>query len=276
MTDPTSSTPDYSLGFSEELLEALRRNTAETSASYLLPYLRPGLRVLDLGCGPGTISVGLARAVAPGQLHGVDIEESQVELSRSVAEANGVENATFHVADAADLPFADDSFDVAHCHNVLMHVPDTRAALAEVRRVLKPGGVIGCSELICRSSFTYPEYGVLQHGWRIFEDVLRTDDGHPNIGRSLKEQLLASGFSAVRASASLNVHDSPSDVDFIYRLVTTWFLSSAITEAAIEYGVATAEQCAQIRAAYEMWKDDPAAVCALAFGEAIASKPAER
>lgn len=274
MMDPTSSTPNYSLGFSDEMVEALRRNTAEASASYLLPYLRPGLRVLDFGCGPGTISVGLAKAVVPGQLHGVDMEESQVELSRSVAEASGIENATFHVADVADLPFADDYFDVAHCHNVLMHVPDTRAALAEVRRVLKPGGVIGCRELICRSSFTHPRYRVLQHAWRIFEDVLRTDDGHPNMGRDLKEQLLASGFTAVRASASFDVYDSPVDVDFVHRFATTWFLSSAITEAAIEYGVATAEQCAKIETAYEMWRGDPSAICALAFGEAVASKPA--
>jgi SAM-dependent methyltransferase len=274
MNDSTSSTPDYSLGFSEEMLEALRRNTADASASYLLPYLRPGLRVLDFGCGPGTISVGLARAVAPGALHGVDMEESQIELSRSVARASGVENATFHVADVTDLPFADDYFDVAHCHNLLMHVPDTRAALAEVRRVLKPGGIIGCRELICRSSFTHPRYGVLQHAWRIFEDVLSTDDGHPNIGGNLKEHLLASGFTTVRAGASFDVYDSPSDVDFVHRFATRWFLSSAITDAAIEYGVTTAFFFFQQKTAYEMWKDDPAALCVLAFGEAIASKPA--
>ncbi len=273
MTEPTSSTPDYSLGFSEELLEAFTRNTAEASAAYLLPYLRPRLRVLDFGCGPGTISVGLARAVAPGPMHGVDMEPSQIELSRSVAEAHGIDNATFHVADVADLPFADDYFDVAHCHNVLMYVPDTRAALAEVRRVLKPGGIIGCRELICRSSFIYPEYGVLQHAWRMLEDVLSTDDGHPNIGRQLKEQLLASGFSSVRASGSFDIYDSPSDVEFVHRFATNWFLSPEMAEAAIQYGVATAEQLAQIGTAYEMWKDDPAAFCALAFGEAIASKP---
>ena len=139
--------------------------------------------------------------------------------------------------------------------------------------MLKPGGIIGCRELICRSSFTYPEYGVLHHAWRMLEDVLSTDDGHPNIGRQLKEQLLASGFSAVRASGSFDVYDAPSEVEFVHRFATRWFLSPAMAEAAIQYGVATAEQLAQIRTAYEIWKDDPAAFCALAFGEAIASKP---
>ena len=75
MTHETSGTPDYTMGFSEEMLESLRRFTAQDNAAYLLPYLRPGLRILDFGCGPGTISAGLAKAVAPGELHGVDMEE---------------------------------------------------------------------------------------------------------------------------------------------------------------------------------------------------------
>ena len=70
----TSATPDYTMGYGEEMLETQLRATAENSAKFLLPYLRPGLRVLDFGCGPGTISVGLARATAPGEMHGVDME----------------------------------------------------------------------------------------------------------------------------------------------------------------------------------------------------------
>ena len=79
----------------------------------------------------GTISVGLADAVDPGELHGIDMEESQIDLARAAAKAGGHDNATFHVGDATDLPFEYDYFDVAHCHAVLMHVPDTEAALAE-------------------------------------------------------------------------------------------------------------------------------------------------
>ena len=60
------------------------------------------------------------------------------------------------VGDVTDLPFDDDSFDVAHCHAVLMHVPDTPAVLAEVKRVLKPGGIIASREAIISSSFSTP------------------------------------------------------------------------------------------------------------------------
>ena len=186
MTTLEPSTPDYTMGFSEEMLESLRRFTAETHAKHLLPYLRPGLRILDFGCGPGTISVGLAKAVDPGELHRVDMEESQIDLARAVAQERRQDNATFHVGDVTDLQFEDGFFDVAYCHNVLMHVPDTRAVLTEVKRVLKPRGIISCRELICESISTHPDFGVLRSAWDRFQDLLADDDGHPQIGKELK------------------------------------------------------------------------------------------
>ena len=92
---------------------------------HLLPHLKPGLRVLDLGCGPGSISVGLAKAIEPGELHGIDMEESQIAIARASAAAGGHSNATFHVGDAKNLPFEDGYFDAVHTHAVLMHIPET-------------------------------------------------------------------------------------------------------------------------------------------------------
>ena len=273
MTQQTTSTPDYTMGFSEEFLKSLRRYTAEASAAYLLPYLRPGLRLLDFGCGPGTISVGLANAVAPGELHGVDMESSQIDLARAVAEAGGQHNASFHVADITDMPFDDGYFDVAHCHNVLMHIPDTRAALAEVRRVLKPGGIIAGREMISASSFTHPDFGVIRKAWDMFEDLVEADDGHPQIGKDLKNHFLEAGLENVSTTASFDIYDTPDDVEFIYGLANMWFLAPEITEAAIKYGASTQELCDQIRDAYARWKDHPGAICGVAFGEAVANKP---
>ncbi|MYH40881.1 MAG: methyltransferase domain-containing protein [Chloroflexi bacterium] len=261
------------MGFSDEILEVMRRDTAEASAAYLLPYLRPGLRVLDFGCGPGTVSVGLARAVAPGELHGVDMEASQIELARSVAAAYGQENAVFHVADAIDLPFEDEYFDIAHCHNVLMHIPDTAAVLAEVRRVLRPGGIIACREMIAASSFTRPDFGVLTKAWEMFSDLVEADDGHPQMGKDLKARLIDAGFTNVQATASIATYSSPADVAFIHAAADQWFLAPEITEAAIKYGAATEELCDAIRDAYERWSRHPGAVCGVAFGEAVAGRP---
>ena len=268
-----SATPDYTMGFSEEFLESLRRYTAEASAAYLLPHLRPGQRILDFGCGPGTISVGLAKAVAPGELHGVDMEESQIELAKSVARVGGQDNATFHVGDVTDLRFEDDFFDVAHCHNVLMHVPDTAAVLAEVKRVLKPGGIIACREMITASSFTHPDFGVIRRAWNMFEDLLAADDAHPQMGKDMKAHILDAGFTNVRMTASFDIYNTPADIAFIYGLAHMWFLSPEITEAAIKYGAATEELCAAIGVAYDKWKEHPGALCGVAFGEAVAGKP---
>ena len=273
MTHQTSATPDYTMSFSEEFLQSLRRYTAEASAAYLLPQLRPGLRVLDFGCGPGTISVGLAKSVAPGELHGVDMEESQIELARAVAKADGLDNALFHVGDVTNLPFEDGFFDVAHCHNVLMHVPDTSAVLEEVKRVLKPGGIIGCREMISASSFTHPDFGVIRKAWDMFEDLLAADDGHPQMGKDMKDHMVNAGFANIRMTASFDIYNTPADVAFIHGLAYMWFLSPEITEAAIKYGAATEELCNAIAVAYDNWKEHPGALCGVAFGEAVANKP---
>ena len=146
-----ASATTYIGGYGDDLQKLLRRRNAETSAAYLLPHLEPGMRVLDFGCGPGTISVGLAKAVEPGELCGVDMEASQIEIARAIAEAGGQRNAVFQTADATDLPFEDYYFDVAHCRAVLMHAPDTVAVLAEVRRVLKPEVIISSREMFVDS-----------------------------------------------------------------------------------------------------------------------------
>ena len=273
MTDLISGTPDYTMGFSEEMLDSLRRYTAEANAAYLLPHLRPGLRILDFGCGPGTVSIGLAKAVDPGELHGVDMEQSQIDLATKVAKWWARENAIFHVGDVTDLPFDDGFFDVAHCHNVLMHIPDTSAVLAEAKRVLKPGGIIGCREMICESSFTHPDFGVIRNAWDMFEDLVAADDGHPQMGKDLKNHMVEAGFENIRVTGSFDIYSAPPDVAFIYEFANKWFLSPEITEAAIKYGASTEELCDAIRVAYDKWKDHPGALCGLAFGEAVASKP---
>ena len=272
MKQMTSATPDYTMGFSDEMLESLRRYTAEASAAYILPYLRPGLRVLDFGCGPGTITVGLAKATAPGEVHGVDMEGSQIDLARAVAEAGGISNTTFHVADVTNLPFEDRFFDVAHCHNVLMHIPDTRAVLTEVKRVLKPGGIIGCREMIGESSFTHPDFGVIRKAWDMFEDLLAADDGHPQMGKDLKSHIVEAGFDNVRVTGSFDIYSAPADIEFIYGFANKWFLSPEIVEAAIKYGASTRDLCDRIADAYDRWRRDPGAFCALAFGEVVAGK----
>ena len=127
------------------------RRSAETEAAYLLGRLRSGMRILDISCGLGSISVCLAAAVALGEFQGIDMEQSQMDVATSVAQEAGLSNALFQVAGALDLPFPDDHFDAVHYNAIIVHIPDTNAALAEMYEVLKPGGILGAREAIFHS-----------------------------------------------------------------------------------------------------------------------------
>ena len=272
MTESASTQSGYTMGYDEDFRQMLTWRSAETHAAHLLPYLEPGLSVLDFGCGPGTISVGLARAVAPGELHGIDMEESQIDLARAAAKAGGHSNATFHVGDVTDLPFDDNTFDVAHCHAVLNHVPDTLAALTEVKRVLKPGGMVSCRELVAASCFSEPA-DKLKEAWVVFSTLVAANGGHPEMGKQLKARLIEAGFAAIRATASFDMFSTPQGIAFLDSVVTEWFFSPRVIAAATTYGLATHEQFDEWRLAQNEWRDHPGAVGAVAFGEAIASKP---
>jgi len=96
-----------------------------------------GSRVLEIGCGLGTDGAQFAKAGA--YYTGIDLTEAAIELARTRFECSGLAGE-FHVADAENLDFADDSFDLVYSHGVLHHTPDTARAVREIHRVLKPGG----------------------------------------------------------------------------------------------------------------------------------------
>ena len=132
---------NYAMGYSDIFMEMLQRRSAPRNAGHLLPLLRPGMTLLDLGCGPGSITSGLAAAVHPGKTHGVDLNEEQLGLARRQAQELGLENLEFHQSNALRLPFPDQHFDAIHCHGFLMHSPCIKEQLAEILRVLKPRGI---------------------------------------------------------------------------------------------------------------------------------------
>src|SRR5580658_8308687 len=136
----------YTHGHHASVLRSHTWRTAENSAAYLLPHLHPGLSVLDVGCGPGTITADLAELVAPGQLVGIDAAPDVVAQAKAHAEGRGLINARFEVADLFHLPYKDGSFDVIHVHQVLQHLTDPVGGLVELRRVLRPDGVLAARD----------------------------------------------------------------------------------------------------------------------------------
>ncbi len=273
MVEQESEQNRYTMGYSDEFRQLLNRRSLESHGKHLLPHLKPGLRALDFGCGPGTITVGLARMVEPGEVHGVDMEESQIDLARAAAEAGGHGNAVFHVGNVNSLPFEDNHFDVAHCHAVLMHVPDTEAALAEVKRVLKPGGILACREAIVASCFLEPELGHVESAWTTFARLLAGNGGHPQMGKELKNYLVEAGFTDIEPSLSFDTFGTAEDQVFFHGFVSGWFFSPEVIAAATAYGLATEQQFDAWRAGMDEWKTHPGGIGAIAFGEVVARKP---
>ena len=270
---PEAPAPTYTMGYSDEFQKMLGRRNAASSAAHLLPHLKPGLRVLDFGCGPGTISMGLAKAVHPGELQGIDMEASQIEMARAAAAAGGHDNASFRTGDVTALPFEDDSFDAAHCHAVLMHVPDTQAVLAEVKRVLKPGGMVSCREMIGDATFFAPDVGDLSGAMATFLKLLEANRGHPQMGKELKGAMLEAGFTGIEAGASFESFGATEDVHFFHGFAAGWFFSPDVVEVITKHGLASSEQIDAWRRALDGWRDNSGAFAAIAWGETLARKP---
>src|SRR5262249_35028760 len=137
----------YTHGHAPATVRQHGRRTADEAAAFLLPELRPGMRLLDVGCGPGSITLGLAQRLAPGEGVGVDLSTETRAAARRTVEAQGVTNLTYREGSVYQLPFPDASFDVAYAHQVLQHLREPSQALREMLRVVRPGGLIAARDV---------------------------------------------------------------------------------------------------------------------------------
>ena len=181
MSDERPAT--YTHGHHESVLRSHQRRTAEDSAAYLLPHLKPGLSVLDIGCGPGTITADLAARVAPGPVLALDLFADVLNVARAEAQRRSLSNVSFATADVHKLDFPDDSFDVVHAHQVLQHVADPAEALREMRRVCRAGGVVAARDADYAGFIWFPRLPALDLWLDLYEQAARANRGEPVIGR---------------------------------------------------------------------------------------------
>ena len=120
----------YTHGHHESVLRSHRWRTVDNSAAYLAPHLTSASRVLDVGCGPGTITADIGRRVAPGRVLGIDASAAVIEEARR--DFGGGPNVEFSVGDLYALEVDDHAFDVVHAHQVLQHLSDPVRALREM------------------------------------------------------------------------------------------------------------------------------------------------
>jgi SAM-dependent methyltransferase len=189
----------YAPGWDDDALAMMSRRTAQGRAAFFLPLLAPGMGVLDVGCGPGTITLGIAEAVLPGgTCIGVDLEASQVERAR--ATAAGVDNVEFEVASIYALPFAEESFDAVFSHALFEHLARPADALAEIRRVLRRGGVAGICSSDWDGAVIDPRTDDVETALRCHFRLRREAGGDPFAGGRLSALVASAGFADVRSS----------------------------------------------------------------------------
>jgi len=249
------------------VLRSHRWRTVENSAAYLLPALVGGARVLDVGCGPGTITVDLARHVHPGEVVGVDAAESVIADARALAVDEGITNVRFEPADVDALPYADGTFDVVHAHQVLQHLADPVAALREMRRVCAPEGTVAARDSDYQAMTWHPAVPELDRWRGLYRDLACRNGGEPDAGRHLLGWAQAAGLSEVTASASAWCFATPEDREWWGGLWADRVTRSSFAAQAVEQGLATAAELEQLAGGWRTWAAEDDGWFAVLHGE---------
>jgi len=201
MTSTGNAGERYVHGYEEWTKEWMSRRTARREWALLVPHLRPGMSVIDCGCGPGSITVGLAEIVAPGQVVGIDLEPRQVETARGVAAERGTSNLRFEQASVYELPFPDGSFDVAVAHFVIEHVREPVRALREIRRVLKPNGIAAIKDPYYPAFTFRPRIPTIVRFEELMTKVRAHHGASDAYAADLRAVLMEAGFARTEAEA---------------------------------------------------------------------------
>ncbi len=192
----------YTHGHAASVVRAHQSRTVADSLAYGLHLLTPGTRVLDLGCGPGTITVDIARLVVPARVTGVDRSAEVIEQARSYAREQAVMNLDFAAMDAYHLDLPDGVFDVSHAHQVFQHLSDPVAVLREMARVTRPGGTLAIRDGDYSGFAWYPAYDELEQWRSLYLAAARANGGEPDAGRHLLAWAHQAGFTEVIATSS--------------------------------------------------------------------------
>jgi SAM-dependent methyltransferase len=264
----------YTHGHAEVVLRSHRWRTAENSAGHLLPHLRPDARVLDVGCGPGTITVDLARRVPGGSVVGLDRSAAVVEEARAAAQETGVLNASFATGDVYALAHEDDAFDVVHAHQVLQHLSDPVAALREMGRVCRPDGLVAVRDSDYAAFTWWPAVPELDEWLDLYRRVARGNDAEPDAGRRLKGWALAADLHVVSSGAGIWSFAASDEVAWWGGLWADRITGSALADQAQAQGLATSDDLRRLADGWRRWAAAPDAWFVVPHGELLAGPSA--
>lgn len=260
-------TPTYTHGHHESVLRSHRSRTIENSAGYLVPYLEAADSLLDVGCGPGTITADFARRV--GSVTAVEQTDDALALARAEIASQGLSNVAFATGDVHALDFADDTFDVVHAHQVLQHVAEPVRALREMGRVCKPGGVVAARDSDYAAFTWYPELPELDEWLALYQRAARANGGEPDAGRRLLAWAHAAGFDDVTATASTWCYTTAATREWWGGMWADRIVDSQIAAQATRDGLATTDDLQRMADGWRRWAADADGFFVLVHGEIV-------
>ena len=261
----------YTHGHGESVLRAHRRRSAADSAAYLLSRIASEASILDVGCGPGSITMDLARLAPNGSALGVDVSERVVAEATETARKARLTNAHFTLGDAYALGHDSDSFDIVHAHQLLQHLSDPVGALREMGRVCRPGGTVAVRDSDYSAFTWWPALPELDEWLDLYRQVARSNGAEPDAGRRLKSWALAAGLKVVASSASVWCYATPVEVTWWGEVWAQRIVGSAVAEQARSRGLATAGDLARLAQGWRRWAAAPDAWFVLVHGELLCS-----
>jgi SAM-dependent methyltransferase len=239
----------YTHGHAEPVLRAHCWRTAENSAAYLLPSLTRGMSLLDVGCGPGSVTVDLARRLAPGRVVGIDPNADVVAQAASQPDGSLVE----WVANDLDGYVAAEQFDVVHAHQVLQHLADPVGALRAMARRCVPGGLVAARDGDYAGFVWYPHLPELDEWMSLYQQAARANGGEPDAGRRLLAWARAAGFRDVTATSSTWCFADPDSRSWWGDTWADRILGSALTRQLVDTHLATTADLRRIAAGWRRW-----------------------
>ncbi len=262
----------YTHGHHESVLRSHTWRTAQNSCAYLLPQLRAGDDLLDVGCGPGTITADLALMVAPGRVVGLDAAPEVVAQATEHGATLGLENLRFEVGDLLSVGYPDESFDVVHLHQVLQHLTDPVAALTEMRRVLRREGVLAARESDYSAFMWAPSDPMLGRWLELYLAVTERNGHDARIGPRLLGHAHAAGFTDVTVSSSTWTYADEWSRSWWGGLWAERVRASRFAEQALSYGMSDRSELEAIAAAFEHWASSDDGVFVIPHVEILARR----
>jgi ubiquinone/menaquinone biosynthesis C-methylase UbiE len=274
MTDriQSSKASKYAHGHHESVLQSHTWRTAANSCGFLLPHIKPSMKILDIGCGPGTITADLAKLLPQGSIIGLDTKEEVLQKAREHAKSKGIQNIQFITGDVFKLDFVDGEFDIVFAHQVLQHVGDIAAALREMSRVTKAGGLVAARDM--SHMLYYPEMEGLNRFVEIFNQISRGLGGVPRTGSMLKKFARQAGWPSnkIEVTAGTWCYANQEDLDWWCGMWADRIVNSEFKTNGINMGITTEEELVRISKVWTDFAEDEDAWFTVLHGELLYKK----